>query len=262
MLYRRFPGCRKRRSAHTTSHGRCQGAQRVVNHPRVERRSAPAGCPACRCRDDASCFAAVPTRPRRLRIVIRINQAGLVHSVRRRNQPSAVDAQGHLFRTLSARQPYDGAGGRTRCYTVRGLCISTLHVSLIIRVLPRAESATGCIFRQRDSALAPFMSKAGISEAFAMGCVEATGGQRYCEKKRVSRFDTALVVYFRSSLHGAGGDSRQFGKLANPRRTASRPGELRRSVTGAQPDSTGLPLMAAFATIAARIKCFNSIKIV
>ncbi|RJT92156.1 hypothetical protein D6T65_18315, partial [Arthrobacter frigidicola] len=35
----------------------------------------------------------------------------------------------------------------TRCYTVRGLCISTLHVSLIIRVLPRAESATGCIFR-------------------------------------------------------------------------------------------------------------------
>jgi len=40
------------------------------------------------------------------------------------------------------------AGGRTRCYTVRGLCISTLHVSLIIRVLPRAESATGCIFRQ------------------------------------------------------------------------------------------------------------------
>jgi len=76
----------------------------------------------------------------------RINQAGLVHSVRRRNQPSAVDARGHLFRTLSARQP-SVAGGRTRCYTVRGLCISTLHVSLIIRVLPRAESATGCIFR-------------------------------------------------------------------------------------------------------------------
>lgn len=42
-----------------------------------------------------------------------------------------------------------GLVGRTRCYTVRGLCISTLHVSLIIRVLPRAESATGCIFRQR-----------------------------------------------------------------------------------------------------------------
>ena len=33
MLYRRFPGCRKRRSAHTTSHGRCQGAQRVAGHP-------------------------------------------------------------------------------------------------------------------------------------------------------------------------------------------------------------------------------------
>lgn len=38
-------------------------------------------------------FAAVPTRPRWLRIGIRINQAGLVHSVRRRNQPSAVDAR-------------------------------------------------------------------------------------------------------------------------------------------------------------------------
>jgi len=25
-------------------------------HPRVERRSAPAGCPACRCHDDASCL--------------------------------------------------------------------------------------------------------------------------------------------------------------------------------------------------------------
>ncbi|SPO60312.1 protein of unknown function [Pseudomonas inefficax] len=25
-------------------------------HPRVEQRSAPAGCPACRCRDDASCL--------------------------------------------------------------------------------------------------------------------------------------------------------------------------------------------------------------
>jgi len=29
------------------------------------------------------------------------------------------------------------------CYTVQRLCISTLHVSLIIRVLPRAESAAG-----------------------------------------------------------------------------------------------------------------------
>jgi hypothetical protein len=32
------------------------GASRVVGPPRVERRSAPAGCPACRCRDDASCL--------------------------------------------------------------------------------------------------------------------------------------------------------------------------------------------------------------
>ncbi len=149
MLYRRFPGCRKRRSAHTTSHGRCQGAQRVAGPPPCRATFGTSRLPSLPLSRRRVLFAAVPTRPRWLRIGIRINQAGLVHSVRRRNQPSAVDARGHLFRTLSARQPFSGLVGRTRCYTVRGLCISTLHVSLIIRVLPRAESATGCIFRQR-----------------------------------------------------------------------------------------------------------------
>ena len=149
MLYRRFPGCRKRRSAHTTSHGRCQGAQRVAGPTPCRATFGTSRLPSLPLSRRRVLFAAVPTRPRWLRIGIRINQAGLVHSVRRRNQPSAVDARGHLFRTLSARQPFSGLVGRTRCYTVRGLCISTLHVSLIIRVLPRAESATGCIFRQR-----------------------------------------------------------------------------------------------------------------
>lgn len=149
MLYRRFPGCRKRRSAHTTSHGRCQGAQRVAGPPPCRATFGTSRLSSLPLSRRRVLFAAVPTRPRWFRIVIRINQAGLVHSVRRRNQPSAVDARGHLFRTLSARQPFSGLVGRTRCYTVRGLCISTLHVSLIIRVLPRAESATGCIFRQR-----------------------------------------------------------------------------------------------------------------
>lgn len=149
MLYRRFPGCRKRRSAHTTSHGRCQGAQRVAGPTPCRATFGTSRLPSLPLSRRRVLFAAVPTRPRWLRIGIRINQAGLVHSVRRRNQPSAVDARRHLFRTLSARQPLSGLVGRTRCYTVRGLCISTLHVSLIIRVLPRAESATGCIFRQR-----------------------------------------------------------------------------------------------------------------
>lgn len=54
--------------------------------------------------------------------------------VRRRNQPAAVDEMKRLDKAY--------------CYTVRRLCISTLHVSLIIRVLPRAESATGCSYRQ------------------------------------------------------------------------------------------------------------------
>jgi hypothetical protein len=44
-----------------------------------------------------------------------------------------------------------------------------------------------------------------------------------------------------------------------PRRTASRPGELRWSGP-AEPGAAVQPLLAAFATIAAMIKCFNSIK--
>ena len=183
MLYRRFPGCRKRRSAHTTSHGRCQGAQRVACHPRVWRRSAPAGYPACRGRDDASCCCVArrpgvfeqPYRPRAL--------SQEEESTVSRGRPGASVQD--LIRSPAS----NGAGGRTRCYTVRGLYVSTLHVSLIIRVLPRAESATGCIFRQlRIRKLAPFMSKAGISEGFAGCYAEATmARQRNGENSRVSR---------------------------------------------------------------------------
>ncbi|OUM05451.1 hypothetical protein BW686_21380 [Pseudomonas syringae] len=49
--------------------------------------------------------------------------------VRRRNRPSVADEMKRLEQAL--------------CYTFRWLCVSTLHVSLIIRVLPRAESAAG-----------------------------------------------------------------------------------------------------------------------
>ncbi|TKJ67313.1 hypothetical protein PviCFBP13515_16570 [Pseudomonas viridiflava] len=49
--------------------------------------------------------------------------------VRRRNRPSVADEMKRLEQAF--------------CYTVRWLCVSTLHVSLIIRVLPRAESAAG-----------------------------------------------------------------------------------------------------------------------
>lgn len=153
MLYRRFPGCRKRRSAHTTSHGRCQGAQRVAGPPPCRATFGTSRLPSLPLSRRRVLFAAVPRGPcgicRDIRIDIRINPAGLVHSVRRRNQPSAVDARGASVQDLIRSPAIQWAGGRTRCYTVRGLCISTLHVSLIIRVLPRAESATGCIFRQR-----------------------------------------------------------------------------------------------------------------
>ena len=213
MLYRRFPGCRKRRSAHTTSHGRCQGAQRVAGPPPCRATFGTSRLPSLPLSRRRVLFAAVPTRPRWFRMDIESTKRALCTQSggginRQPWTPGGICSGPYPLTSLQS------AAGRTRCYTVRGLCISTLHVSLIIRVLPRAESATGCIFRQRDSALAPFMSKAGISEAFAVRCVEATRGQRYCEKNRVSRGNTALVVFFRSSLHGAGGDSRQFGKLA------------------------------------------------
>jgi hypothetical protein len=48
----------------------------------------------------------------------------------------------------------------TRCNTVRTLCISTLHVSLIIRVLPRAESATGWLLSQAFVGRSRIMAKA------------------------------------------------------------------------------------------------------
>jgi hypothetical protein len=137
MLYRRFPGCRKRRSAHTTSHGRCQVRQGWLATPvssdvgtsRLGRRCRDDACPACQ-------------RPR---CGIGPNQAGLCTQsgggINR--QPGRCGICSDLIRSCRK------WAGRTRCYTVRGLCISTLHVSLIIRVLPRAESAAGCIYRER-----------------------------------------------------------------------------------------------------------------
>ena len=121
-------------------------------HPRVEQRSAPAGYPACRCRDDASCLLRCQEAP--------AVSAEISESISESTQQASCTQSGGGIN----RQPWtpggicsgpypltslQSAAGRTRCYTVRGLCISTLHVSLIIRVLPRAESATGCIFRQR-----------------------------------------------------------------------------------------------------------------
>ena len=187
MLYRRFPGCRKRRSAHTTSHGRCQGAQRMAGPSPCRAAFGTSRLPSLPLSRRRVLFAAVPTRPRWLRIVIRINQAGLMHSVRRRNQPSAVDARRRLFRTLSAHPPLIEARGRTRCYTVRGLCISTLHVSLIIRVLPRAESATGCIFRQRRFCAGAIHVQGRYFRSIRRALRESDGRVEVQRKKRVSR---------------------------------------------------------------------------
>ena len=85
MLYRRFPGCRKRRSAHTTSHGRCQVRQEQLATP-VSSEVRPMGAksrltlPAC-CGDLSK------------------------HSVRRRNQPATVDEMKRLNISLVLHSP-------------------------------------------------------------------------------------------------------------------------------------------------------------
>ncbi len=214
MLYRRFPGCRKRRSAHTTSHGRCQGAQRVAGPPPCRATFGTSRLPSLPLSRRRVLFAAVPTRPRWLRIGIRINQAGLVHSVRRRNQPSAVDTQGASVQDLIRSPAVQWAGGRTRCYTVRGLCISTLHVSLIIRVLPRAESATGCIFRQRRFCAGAIHVQGRYFRSIRRALRGSDGRAEVLRKESGKQVKHRTCRFFRSSLHSAGGDSRQFGKLA------------------------------------------------
>lgn len=214
MLYRRFPGCRKRRSAHTTSHGRCQGAQRVAGPPPCRATFGTSRLPSLPLSRRRVLFAAVPTRPRWLRIGIRINQAGFVHSVRRRNQPSAVDTQGASVQDLIRSPAVQWAGGRTRCYTVRGLCISTLHVSLIIRVLPRAESATGCIFRQRRFCAGAIHVQGRYFRSIRRALRGSDGRAEVLRKESGKQVKHRTCRFFRSSLHSAGGDSRQFGKLA------------------------------------------------
>ncbi len=153
MLYRRFPGCRKRRSAHTTSHGRCQGAQRVAGPPPCRATFGTSRLPSLPLSRRRVLFAAVPTRP--LRFLQRYpnrypNQPSRPRALSQEEESTVSRGRPRASVQDLIRSPaIQWAGGRTRCYTVRGLCISTLHVSLIIRVLPRAESATGCIFRQR-----------------------------------------------------------------------------------------------------------------
>ena len=174
--------------------------------------------------------------------------------------------RGHFRGVCEARvrlpgQP--GAGGRMPCYTVRGLCISTLHVSLIVRVLPRAESATGCIFVSSDSGTGAiyvqgryFRSIRRAMRASAKGRAEVRRKEAGKQvKHRTCRFFGLLYT----ALVAIPGISVNWRK---PRRTASRPRELRWSGAGLEPAAAGLPLLAAFATIAAMIKCFNSIKIV
>jgi hypothetical protein len=70
-----------------------------------------------------------------------------------------------LFRTLSACRPV--VGGWTPCHTFRGLCISTLHVSLKIRCCRALNPQRVAFFASSVTSWRHNISKAGISEAFA-----------------------------------------------------------------------------------------------
>ncbi len=63
---------------------------------------------------------------------------------------------------------------KAQYYTVRQLCISTLHVSLIIRVLPRAESATGWHLSQSPIGSSRIMAKALYFRSIRPDGVKAT----------------------------------------------------------------------------------------
>lgn len=108
-----------------------------------------------------------------------------------------------------------------------GLCISTLHVSLIIRVLPRAESATGCIFRQ------PRFERWRIrfQGRYFRSIRRALRGNDWlaeCSEKEQEGGETPHLSFFfglfYSALVAIPGNSLNWRK---PRRTALRPRELR-----------------------------------
>lgn len=187
MLYRRFPGCRKRRSAHTTFHDRCQGAQRVASHP------------PCLTTFGTSRLPSLPLSRRRVLFCGAKRPVELFEGYPNQSSgPGALSQEeestgrpwmprGRLFRTLPAHRPLSGALGRVRCHTVRRLCISTLHVSLKIRCCRALNPQRVAFFASPVPGWRHDISKAGISEAFARMRGNDGGGQRYGEKKRVSR---------------------------------------------------------------------------
>ena len=150
----------------------------------------------------------------------------------------------------------------TRCYTVRTLCISTLHVSLIIRVLPRAESATGWHLSQAPMGRLRIMAKALCFRSIRRYRVTTTAldGSGIEKKLKMSAKTPLFLAFSRSSHICAGYVAYHPVIKQKPRRTASRPLELRRQGPVYYRISACPPLLAAFATIAAIIKCFKSIK--
>ena len=78
-----------------------------------------------------------------------------------------MDTLGHLDQDR-VRSQGQGPMGGTRYYTVRRLCISTLHVSLIIGCCRALNPQRVAFIAGSIREPAQFMAKAGISEASAM----------------------------------------------------------------------------------------------
>lgn len=95
--------------------------------------------------------------------------------------------QGRLFRTLSVRRPITGAVGDAVPHGPRAV---HLHPARIPEnsVLPRAESATGCIFRQPGCRAGAITYPRQVFPKHSPKCAETTvAGRGTAKKKRVSR---------------------------------------------------------------------------
>lgn len=125
MLYRRFPGCRKRRSAHTTSHGRCQVRQEWL--------ATPVSSKACQLgghRDGRVLLVSGGDK----------GTTSTKAKVRRRNQPTTVDEMKRLNISLVLHGPTVVHLHPTRIPDNSGAAARRIRSGLAFTVFSNGES--------------------------------------------------------------------------------------------------------------------------
>ena len=125
MLYRRFPGCRKRRSAHTTSHGRCQVRQEWLATP-VSSKT----CQLGRYRDGRVLLVSGGDK----------GTTSTKAKVRRRNQPATVDEMKRLNISLVLHGPTVVHLHPTRIPDNSGAAARRIRSGLAFTVFSNGES--------------------------------------------------------------------------------------------------------------------------